>query len=73
MPNKNDSWGIEVGADAIKALRLGRSGTRVDVLDYDILPFKTILTTPDLNVDEAIQVNLDAFVAKHDVSKSSRR
>lgn len=71
MPSKNDCWGIEVGANAIKAIRLGRSGARVDVLDYDILPFKTILTTPDLNVDEAIQVNLDAFMAKHDVSKSS--
>lgn len=71
MPSKNDCWGIEVGANAIKAIRLGRSGSRVDVLDYDILPFKTILTTPDLNIDEAIQVNLDAFLAKHEVSKSS--
>ena len=70
MPNKNDCWGIEVGANAIKAVRLGRSGSRVDLLDYAVLPFKHILTTPDLNVDEAIQVNLDAFLAKHDVSKS---
>jgi type IV pilus assembly protein PilM len=71
MPRKNDSWGIEVGANALKALRLGRSGSRVEVLDFEILPFKHILTTPDLNVQEAIQVNLDAFMAKHDLSKTT--
>jgi type IV pilus assembly protein PilM len=71
MSKKNDAWGIEVGADAIKAIRLVRGPEGVRVADYDILPFKRVLTTPDLNVDEAIQVNLDAFVTKHDLSKSN--
>jgi len=71
MAKKNDSWGIEVGANAIKAMRLVRNGNRVELADYDILPFKQILTTPDLNVEEAIQVNLDTFLSKHEVSKST--
>ncbi len=71
MPRKNDSWGIEVGANAIKAMRLVRKGTRIELAEYDVLPFKQILTTPDLNVEEAIQVNLDTFLSKHDVAKST--
>lgn len=71
MSKKNDCWGIEVGSHAIKAIRLVRSGDKVTVVDYDILPFKKILTTPDLNVDEAIQLNLDQFLSKRSVSRSS--
>lgn len=71
MSKKNDSWGIEVGANAIKAMRLVREGTEIEVAAYDVIPFKKVLTTPDLNVDEAIQVNLDQFLTRHDVSKSS--
>ncbi len=72
MPNKNDCWGIEVGANAIKAVHLGRSGSRIELLDFSVMPFKHVLTTPDLNVDEAIQVNLDAFLAKHVELEKSR-
>ncbi len=71
MSKKNDSWGIEVGANAIKAMRLVREGGEIEVAAYDVIPFKKVLTTPDLNVDEAIQVNLDQFLARHDLSKSS--
>lgn len=71
MPNRNDSWGIEVGANAIKALRLVRKKGQILVADYEIIPFKKILTTPDINVDEAIQVNLDQFLSRHSVAKST--
>ena len=71
MSKKTDSWGIEVGANALKAMRLVRDGTEIEVAAYDVIPFKKVLTTPDLNVDEAIQVNLDQFLTRHDISKSS--
>lgn len=71
MARRNESWGIEVGAHAIKAMRLTRLGKDVHLEDYEILPFKQVLTTPDLNVDEAVQVNLDALMQKHDLSKSN--
>ncbi len=66
----NDAWGLEVGANAVKAMHLIRDGDDIQVAAYEILPFKKILTTPDINVDEAIQVNLDQLLAKHDLSKS---
>jgi type IV pilus assembly protein PilM len=71
MAKKNDCWGIEVGANALKAIRLVRRGNDVNVAEYDMLPFKKVLTTPDLNVDEAIEVQLDTFLARHQVSKST--
>ena len=71
MPSKNDCWGIEVGSHAIKAVRLVKAGGNLHLEDYAILPFKQVLTTPDINVEEAIQVNLDTFLSKHDVSKST--
>ena len=71
MSKKNDCWGIEVGANAIKAMRLIREGSQITLADFDVLPFKQILTTPDLDVVEAIQVNLGQFVQRHDVSRST--
>ncbi len=72
MAKVNDAWGIEVGANALKAIRLaiGEDGA-VHVIDHDIMEFKNVLTTPDIDVDDAIQVQLDKFLAAHDVTKCS--
>ena len=71
MPASNDCWGIEVGQSAVKAIRLQRSGNDVSVADFDVLPFKQILSTPELDVDEAIRVGLDQFMARHPIGKST--
>ncbi|MCC7192007.1 MAG: type IV pilus assembly protein PilM [Phycisphaeraceae bacterium] len=71
MSKNNDAWGIEVGANAIKAIRLTRQGADLVVTDYDILPFKKVLSTPDLNIEEAIQVNLDQFLSRHKLANSN--
>ena len=74
MANKNDSWGIEVGTYAIKAVHLTRTGGakgKVQMVDHEVIPFKKILTTPDLNIAEAIQVNLDQLMARHNMAKST--
>ncbi|MFI4862025.1 MAG: type IV pilus assembly protein PilM [Phycisphaerales bacterium JB063] len=70
MPRKNEAWGIEVGSQAIKAMKLSRHGSSVHLEDFDVLPFKQILTTPDINAEEAIRVNLDTLIRKHELDKS---
>lgn len=70
MAKTNDCWGIEVGVSALKAIRLSKVAGEVSVTDYEIIPHKQVLTTPDLNVDEAIQLALDALKSKHDLAKS---
>ena len=71
MPTNKDAWGIEVGANAIKAVRLQQAGNSAALADFEVLPFKKILTTPELDVDEAIRVGLDQFLAKHRIGKAS--
>eukprot|EP00752_Nemacystus_decipiens_P016589 g14829.t1 len=71
MANKKEAWGVEVGAQAIKAMKLGKQGNEVTLLDFDVMPFKQVLTTPDLNVEEAVRVNLDALSTKHEFDKST--
>ena len=59
MPKKNEAWGVEVGANAIKAVKLLKHGAVVHLEDYEVIRFKQILTTPDIDADEQIQVALE--------------
>jgi type IV pilus assembly protein PilM len=70
MARHHEAWGIEVGSDAIKAMKLSRHGDDVHVEDYAVLRFKQVLTTPDLDVDEAIRLGLTELIEKHDVAKT---
>jgi len=71
MPSSTDCWGIEVGSAAIKAIRLKRSGSDVSVTDFDVIPFKKVLTSPDSDADEQVRVGLDQLIARHDLTKST--
>ena len=71
MDKKNDCWGIDVGANALKAIRLARNGAGVSVADYAVVPFKKVLTTPDTNVGEQVQLALDEFLSTHDTTHSA--
>lgn len=71
MSSKKDAWGVEVGAQAIKAMKLARTATGVELVDFDVMPFKHVLTMPDINVEEAIRVNLEALAQKHEFERST--
>lgn len=71
MASSTDCWGIEVGANAIKAIRLRRSGGQVSIADFEVIPFKKVLTTPDIDVDEQVRVGLDQFISRHPIGKST--
>ncbi len=58
------AWGIEIGSDSIKALRLEREGDEVKVSDFVVIPHKKVLTTPDLDQDEMIRLGLGQFVSQ---------
>src|SRR5258706_627365 len=67
MPSSNICWGIEIGAGAIKALKLERSGENVNVLDFAIVPHKKVLSTPGLDQADAIRVALGEFISQYDL------
>ena len=65
MASSNLCWGVEVGAGAIKALKLQRDGDDLRVLDFVVLPHKRVLSTPDLDQGDAIRVGLGALMGQY--------
>lgn len=64
MASSKIAWGMEVGADAIRAIRLERDGDAVSVTDFAVIPHKKVLTTPDLDQNEMIRLGLGQFIAQ---------
>ena len=52
MAKTQSAWGIEIGAFAIKGIRLERVGDEVTVEDFAYIPHAKPLTTPDVDVNE---------------------
>ncbi|MBL9121636.1 MAG: type IV pilus assembly protein PilM [Phycisphaerae bacterium] len=67
MASFKAAWGIEVGAYAIKAIRLERVGDEAKLTDFAVIPHKKVLTTPDLDQDEMIRLGLGQFVSQKKV------
>jgi type IV pilus assembly protein PilM len=70
MATSNACWGIEVGAGGIKGVKLVLDGENVRVADFAVMPHKRVLSTPELNQDDAIRLALGAFVNQYDLSKA---
>ncbi len=64
MATPKAAWGIEIGAYAIKAIRLERNGDDVTVSDFAVIPHKKVLTTPDLDQDEMVRLGLGQFISQ---------
>ncbi|MDY7107984.1 MAG: type IV pilus assembly protein PilM, partial [Planctomycetota bacterium] len=64
MPTPKAAWGMEIGAHAIKAMRLEREGENVRVSDFAVIPHKKVLTTPDLDQEEMIRLSLGQFISQ---------
>lgn len=64
MASSKAAWGIEVGAGAVKAIRLERSGSGVQVTDFAYIEHKKVLTTPDLDQNEVVRLSLGQLVSQ---------
>ncbi len=64
MAGAQSAWGIEIGAFAIKAIRLERDGKTVRVTDFAVIPHKKVLTTPDVDRDELVRLSLGQFISQ---------
>ncbi len=64
MAGQKAAWGVEVGAYAIKAIRLERDGDNVTVSDFAVIPHKKVLSTPDLDQDEMIRLGMGQFISQ---------
>jgi len=71
MASSNVCWGIELGAGAIKALKVVRDGERLSVADFLVVPHKRPLSAPDVNEQDAMRVAIGELVAQRDLSKAT--
>lgn len=71
MPPSNVCWGVEVGAGAIKALKLVREGDALSVADFAVVQHARVLSTPELDQLDAIRVAIGALVSQHDLTKAT--
>ncbi|GAB5496500.1 MAG: hypothetical protein Phyf2KO_15800 [Phycisphaerales bacterium] len=71
MASESMCWGIELGSSAIKALKLGvTSDGSVEVLDFAIIPHKKVLSTPDIDVDDAMRVAIGQLASQYDLESA---
>lgn len=68
MPSSNVCWGIEIGSGSIKGLKLENTGDGVRVADFFVIEHKKVLSTPQLDQDDAMRVALGAMAAQVDLS-----
>lgn len=68
MPASNVCWGIELGAGAVKALKLQRDGDNLKVLEFANIPHTKVLSTPDLDQTEATRVAVGKLVSQYDLT-----
>ncbi|MDX2148614.1 MAG: type IV pilus assembly protein PilM [Planctomycetota bacterium] len=71
MPASNSSWGIEIGAYAVKALKLALDGTDVRVVDFVVIPHAKVLSTPGADANDVLRVSLGTLVSQFDLTGAS--
>ncbi|MCH8342696.1 MAG: type IV pilus assembly protein PilM [Planctomycetes bacterium] len=64
MARPKAAWGLEVGAAAIKAIRLTRDGDEVSVSDFKVIAHRKALSTPDVDQNEMIRLSLGQLVSQ---------
>lgn len=70
MASSNICWGIEIGAAAIKAVKLENVGDRVNVLDMAIIDHPKTLSTPGVDPADVLRVSLGTLVSQYDLTNS---
>ncbi len=68
MATGNVCWGIELGAYAIKAVKLERSDDDVNLVEYAVIPHKKPLSTPDADPIDTLRVSMGQLVSQFDLS-----
>ncbi len=68
MAGSNVCWGIEMGFGAIKALKLELEDGETKVVDYAVVNHAKVLSTPELDQDDAMRVALGTLASQKDFS-----
>ncbi|MEY4832180.1 MAG: putative type pilus assembly protein PilM [Planctomycetota bacterium] len=73
MATAKSAWGIEIGASALKAIRLVREGESVVVTDFTVIPHQQVLSAPDVDPAAMVRFTLGQFLAANGEKLKSDR
>lgn len=68
MASSNISWGIEIGAGGVRAIKLAADGDAVRVLEFLSFDHPKVLSTPELDQDDAMRVAVGTLASRYDLS-----
>lgn len=71
MGASNVCWGIEIGSGAIKAIKLIADGDELKVADFAVINHPKVLSTPELDQEDALRLSLGTLVSQYDLSGAS--
>jgi len=63
-------WAIDVGHDALRAVKAVRLGDRVQVIGFDVVQYRQNLVAPGVDRDVQIQQAVHTFVSRNDLRGS---
>lgn len=66
----NACWGVEVGSNALKAIKLVRDGDDLKVADWVIIPHKRVLSAPETDERDSKRLAVGTLVSQHDLTKA---
>ncbi len=70
MASSNTCWGIEIGAGGVRGLKLQSDGENLRVLDFISFDHPKVLSTPELDQDDATRVALGMLASQYDLSNA---
>ncbi len=68
MASSNISWGIEIGAGGVRAIKLAADGDAVRVLEFASFDHAKVLSTPDIDQDDVMRVAIGTLASRYDLS-----
>jgi len=68
MGSSNTCWGVELGSGAVKALKVENDGGEFKVRDFALVPHQRVLSTPELDPNDAMRVALGTLVNQYDLT-----
>ena len=71
MASSNTCWGVEIGAGAIKAIKLEMDDDRAVATDFAVIPHAKVLSTPEIDESDVLRLSLSKLVASKDLSNAT--
>ena len=64
-------WAIDIGQTSVRAVKAAAAGERIEILAFDSVPYKDILSAPGVDRDNEIQLALRTLVSRNSFSSEA--